>query len=93
MEIDPGGTNFPHHHANAEEIYLVLSGHGDIVAGEGVDGIEGRRPAKPGDAYFYRLNATVGYYSAPGVHSGILCVRSYYPGMAPKKMVHSEQSR
>ncbi len=85
MEIDPGGTNFPHHHANAEEIYLVLSGHGDIVAGEGADGIEGRRPAKPGDAYFYRLNATVGYYSAPGVHSRILCVRSYYPGMAKKQ--------
>jgi mannose-6-phosphate isomerase-like protein (cupin superfamily) len=85
MEIDPGGTNHPHHHINAEEIYFVLSGRGDIVAGSGTDGIEGRHPAKPGDAYFYRANATVGYYSAPGVRSRILCVRSWHPGMAPKK--------
>jgi mannose-6-phosphate isomerase-like protein (cupin superfamily) len=84
MEIDPGGTNHPHHHINAEEIYQVLSGHGDIVAGSGLDGIEARHPAKPGDVYFYRANATVGYYSAPGVQSRILCVRSWHPGMAPK---------
>jgi mannose-6-phosphate isomerase-like protein (cupin superfamily) len=81
MEIDPGGTNFPHHHPNAEEIYLILDGHGEQVAGEGTDGIAARHPAGPGDAWFYRLNATVGYYSAPGVKSRILCVRSFYPGM------------
>ena len=80
MEIDPGGTNFPHHHADAEEIYLIMDGHGDQVAGVGADGIASRRPAKPGDAYFYRMNATVGYYSAPGVKSRILCVRSFNPG-------------
>lgn len=73
MEIDAAGTNFPHHHADAEEIYLILDGHGEQVAGEA------RRPAKPGDAYFYRLNATVGYYSAKGVKSRILCVRSFSP--------------
>lgn len=83
MEIDPGGTNFPHHHPDAEEIYLVLDGHGEQVAGGGTDGVENRRPAKPGDAYFYRLNATVGYYSAPGVKSRILCVRSFTPGRVP----------
>jgi len=32
MEFQPGGTNFPHHHENAEEIYLVLDGSGDMVA-------------------------------------------------------------
>ena len=80
MEIDPGGTNFPHHHADAEEIYLIMDGHGEQVAGAGADGIAARRPAKPGDAYFYRMNATVGYYSAPGVKSRILCVRSFNPG-------------
>ncbi len=85
MEIDPGGTNHPHHHINAEEIYFVLSGHGDEVAGDGGNGTEGRHPANPGDAYFYRANATVGYYSAPGVHSRILCVRSWHPGLAPKR--------
>ncbi len=83
MEIDPSGTNFPHHHADAEEIYLILDGRGEQVAGEGADGITARRPAKPGDAYFYRMNATVGYYGAPGVKSRILCVRSFNPGKAP----------
>ena len=85
MEIDPGGTNHPHHHINAEEIYQVISGHGDMAAGSGSNGIEGRYPAQPGDVYFYRANATVGFYSAPGVQSRILCVRSWHPGMAPQK--------
>ena len=88
MEIAPGGTNFPHHHEREEEIYLVLSGHGTMVAGGGMDGVAGRHPAKPGDAYFFRLNATVGYYSAPNVPSRILCVRSWYPGMVKKGMEH-----
>ena len=80
MEIDPGGTNHPHHHVNAEEIYFDLSGHGEEVAGDGGDGTEGKHPAKPGDAWFYRENATVGYYSAPGVKSRVLAVRSSHPG-------------
>lgn len=88
MEIAPGGTNFPHHHQREEEIYIVLDGHGDMVAGDGGDGLAGRHPAKPGDAYFFRLNATVGYYSAPNVRSRILCVRSWYPGMAQKRAEH-----
>jgi mannose-6-phosphate isomerase-like protein (cupin superfamily) len=88
MEIDPGGTNFPHHHEREEEIYLVLSGHGTMVAGGGMNGIEGRHPSKAGDAYFFRLNATVGYYSAPGVRSRLLCVRSWYPGLVLKGMEH-----
>jgi len=83
MEIDPGGTNFPHHHPREEEIYLVLDGHGDQVAGSGADGIAARFPAGPGDAYYYRPNATVGYYSAPNVKSRILCIRSWQPGLQP----------
>src|SRR5258708_30905054 len=43
MEIAPDGTNFPHHHEREEEIYLVLSGHGTMVAGGGMDGIAGRQ--------------------------------------------------
>ncbi len=82
MEFAPGGTNFPHHHDREEEIYYVLDGKGDMVAGGGMDGIEGRHPAKAGDAYFIRLNATVGFYNsedpnAPKAH--ILAVRSLYP--------------
>lgn len=88
MEIAGGGTNFPHHHEREEEIYLLLEGRGDIVAGGGMDGIEGRHPARPGDAYFFRLNCTVGYYSAPGVESKILAVRSWYPGMYLSGMEH-----
>ena len=46
MEFAPGGTNFPHHHETEEEIYLVLDGSGDMVAGGGMDGVEGRHPAR-----------------------------------------------
>lgn len=78
MEFQSGGTNFPHHHDTEEEIYVLLDGSGDMVAGSGTNGIEARFPAKPGDAYFFRLNCTVGFYngSAP---SRILAVRSLYP--------------
>jgi mannose-6-phosphate isomerase-like protein (cupin superfamily) len=43
MDFAPGGTNIPHHHDNAEEIHYVLRGHGDMVAGGGMDGNEGRK--------------------------------------------------
>ncbi len=81
MEFEPGGTNFPHHHENAEEIYLVLDGSGDMVAGGGADGVEGRHPSRSGDAYFFRLNSTVGFYASkdPGSKARILAVRSLYP--------------
>ena len=84
MEFARGGTNFPHHHLRDEEIYLVLDGKGEIVAGGGVDGVEGRRPAEPGDAYYYRPNATVGFYNddAPAAETArILAVRSRFPGL------------
>ena len=80
MEFEPGGTNFPHHHDKAEEIYLVLDGSGDMVAGGGADGVEGRHRARTGDAYFFRLNCTVGFYaSKTGPKARILAVRSLYP--------------
>ncbi len=79
MEFAPGGTNFPHHHDSEEEIYVVLDGHGEMVAGSGIDGIEARFPAKAGDAYFFRLNCTVGFYNNKDAPSHILAVRSLYP--------------
>jgi len=81
MQFEPGGTNFPHHHENAEEIYLVLDGSGDMVAGGGMDGIEGRHTARAGDAYFLRLNCTVGFYASKDAtpKARILAVRSLYP--------------
>ena len=81
MNFAPGGTNFPHHHETAEEIYLVLDGDGEMVAGSGMDGIAGRYPAKAGDAYYFRPNCTVGFYNQnkPGAKAFILAVRSKIP--------------
>jgi mannose-6-phosphate isomerase-like protein (cupin superfamily) len=81
MDFAPGGTNFPHHHETAEEIYLVVDGEGEMVAGGGMDGVEGRHPAKAGDAYYFRPNCTVGFYNQnkPGAKAHILAVRSRIP--------------
>jgi mannose-6-phosphate isomerase-like protein (cupin superfamily) len=81
MDFAPGGTNIPHHHEMEEEIYLILRGHGDMVAGGGADGNEGRYPAVAGDAFFIRLNTTVGFYSGSqgGEHDLVLAVRSRFP--------------
>lgn len=81
MDFAPGGTNIPHHHEMEEEIYFILRGHGDMVAGGGADGNEGRYPAVAGDAFFIRLNATVGFYSGSkgGDHDLVLAVRSRFP--------------
>ena len=82
MDFAPGGTNIPHHHEMEEEIYYVLRGKGEMVAGGGADGNEGRYPAKEGDAYFIRLNTTVGFYSGSREgepHDLILAVRSTLP--------------
>jgi len=81
MDFAPRGTNFPHHHETAEEIYLVVDGHGQIAAGSGMDGIEGLFPAKAGDAYYFRSNCTVGFYNQnnPGAKAHILAVRSRIP--------------
>jgi mannose-6-phosphate isomerase-like protein (cupin superfamily) len=79
MEFQTGGTNAPHHHDNEEEIYVLVEGAGDMVAGGGLDGIEGRHPARPGDAYFFRLNCTVGFYNGNRGVSRILAFRSTYP--------------
>ncbi len=81
MNFAPGGTNFPHHHEAAEEIYLVMDGEGEMVAGSGVDGVEGRYPAKAGDAYYFRPNCTVGFYNQnkPDAKAHILAVRARIP--------------
>jgi len=81
MNFAPGGTNFPHHHETEEEIYLVLDGQGQMAAGSGMDGVEGRYPAQAGDAYYFRPNCTVGFYNQnkPGAKAHILAVRSRIP--------------
>ncbi len=79
MEFAPGGTNFPHHHETEEEAYFVLDGGGEMVAGGGQDGVEGRRPARAGDAYFFRLNCTVGFYNGQSGTAHILAARWLFP--------------
>ena len=81
MDFAPAGTNFPHHHETAEEIYLVLDGEGKIAAGGGMDGVEGLHPAKAGDAYYFRPNCTVGFYNqdTPGAKAHIIAVRAFVP--------------
>jgi mannose-6-phosphate isomerase-like protein (cupin superfamily) len=81
MDFAPAGTNFPHHHETAEEIYLVLDGEGKIAAGGGIDGVEGLHPAKAGDAYYFRPNCTVGFYNqdTAGAKAHILAVRAFVP--------------
>lgn len=79
MEMTPGGTNFPHNHDREEEVYVLLEGEGLMVAGGGSDGVEGKFPAKAGDAYFYRLNTTVGFYNTGKSKARILAARSLYP--------------
>ncbi|MGH9430114.1 MAG: cupin domain-containing protein [Terriglobia bacterium] len=79
MDFAPGGTNSPHRHELAEEIYLVLDGHGLMAAGGGTDGVEGLHPAKAGDAYFFRPNCTVGFFNSTSGKAHILAVRSWVP--------------
>jgi len=79
MDFAPDGTNFPHHHEVAEEIYLVLDGEGQMAAGGGMDGVQGLHPAKPGDAYYFRPNCTVGFYNKAGAQAHILAVRVFVP--------------
>lgn len=81
MDFAPGGTNFPHHHEVAEEIYLVLDGEGEMAAGGGMDGVEGLHHAVAGDAYYFRQNCTVGFYNqrASNAKAHILAVRVFVP--------------
>jgi mannose-6-phosphate isomerase-like protein (cupin superfamily) len=95
MDFAPGGTNFPHHHEVAEEIYLVLDGKGQISAGGGMDGVEGLHPAESGDAYYFRPNCTVGFYNqkAPCAKAHILASLQYGPSSRrpriPNEFVHA----
>ena len=82
MDFAAGGTNNPHRHNDEEEIYLVLRGHGDIVAGEKDGSGELRHPSVEGDVYFYSPKTLIGFYSGNSQeeeHARILAVRFKYP--------------
>jgi mannose-6-phosphate isomerase-like protein (cupin superfamily) len=63
MDFSPGGTNIPHNHPAEEEIYLLLRGSGDMVAGRDADGKEMRHPVTQGAAFLFKPGTQVGYYS------------------------------
>jgi mannose-6-phosphate isomerase-like protein (cupin superfamily) len=82
MDFAAGGTNIPHRHDDEEEIYYILRGRGDIVAGETSEGKEFRHSSKAGDAYFFSPKTLIGFYSGNSEyeeHARILAVRFRYP--------------
>lgn len=82
MDFAAGGTNIPHRHEDEEEIYYILRGKGDIVAGETSEGKELRHPSRAGDAYFFSPGTLIGFYSGNSEceeHARILAVRFRYP--------------
>jgi mannose-6-phosphate isomerase-like protein (cupin superfamily) len=82
MDFAPGGTNIPHNHRNEEELYLLLRGSGDMVAGRDADGKEIRHAVTAGAAFYFKSGTQVGYYSKAREgqeHDLILAVRSNLP--------------
>jgi mannose-6-phosphate isomerase-like protein (cupin superfamily) len=83
MDFAPGGTNIPHNHRSEGEIYLLLRGSGDMVAGLDADRKEVRYAVTAGAAFFFKPGTQVGYYSHAREgqeHDLILAVRSRLPG-------------
>ena len=84
MDFAPGGTNIPHNHPAEEEIYFLLRGSGDMVAGLDANGKEVRHPVTQGAAFFFKPGTQVGYYSTSNgqPHDLMLAARSRVPGMS-----------
>jgi mannose-6-phosphate isomerase-like protein (cupin superfamily) len=85
MDFAPAGTNIPHNHPAEEEIYFLLRGSGDMVAGLDGNGKEVRHPVTAGAAFFFKPGTEVGYYSHAREgqeHDLMLAVRSRVPGMS-----------
>lgn len=82
MDFAAGGTNIPHRHTREEEIYYVLRGRGEMVAGQTPDGKEARYKCTEGDVFYFPPSTLVGFYSGASEgepHSQILAVRSPCP--------------
>jgi mannose-6-phosphate isomerase-like protein (cupin superfamily) len=84
LDFQPAGTNIPHNHPVEEEIYLLLRGAGDMVAGLDAEGKDARYAVTQGAAFFFKPGTQVGYYSNSKEgqpHDVILAARSRVPGM------------
>jgi mannose-6-phosphate isomerase-like protein (cupin superfamily) len=85
LDFEAAGTNIPHNHPAEEEIYLVVRGAGDMVAGLDAAGKEVRYPVAAGAVFFFKPGTQVGYYSNSKEgqpHDLILAARSRVPGMS-----------
>jgi hypothetical protein len=85
MDFAPGGTNIPHNHPGEEEIYLLLRGSGDMVAGLDADGKEVRHAVSEGAVFLFKPRTQVGYYSHAREgqpHDLMLAVRSMVAGLS-----------
>ena len=88
MDFATGGTNIPHRHKKEDEIYYLLRGHGDMVAGSSEAKKEIRYPAKQGDAFYFTSGTLIGFYSGMDKgeqHARILAVRWPVPTVKSKK--------
>jgi len=84
MDFAAGGTNIPHRHKKEEEIYYVLRGHGDMVAGSNTAKEEMRYPSQQGDAFYFSSGTLIGFYSGMKEgepHAQILAVRWPVPSV------------
>jgi mannose-6-phosphate isomerase-like protein (cupin superfamily) len=93
MDFASGGTNIPHSHANEEEIYFLMRGSGEIVAGKTADGKDARHPVKQGAVFFFGPGTRVGYYSGAKEgqeHDLILAVRSRLPSKETRPLPVSQ---
>ena len=84
MDFATGGTNIPHRHNKEEEIYYVLRGHGDMVAGSDAAKKEMRYPSRQGDAFYFASGTLIGFYSGMEEgeqHAQILAVRWPVPSV------------
>lgn len=57
LTVPPGETNLMYNHAKEEQIYIVLSGSGEIQVGEE------RAPATPGDVIYLPANVPHGFFN------------------------------
>ena len=84
MDFAAGGTNIPHRHKKEEEIYYVLRGRGDMVAGSDAAKKEMRHPSQQGDAFYFPSGTLIGFYSGmkeEESHAQILAVRWPVPSV------------
>lgn len=87
MDFAAGGTNITHRHMKEEEIYYVLRGHGDMVAGSSAAKKEIRYPSQQGDTFYFASGTLIGFYSGMEEgeqHAQILAVRWPVPPVNSK---------